>query len=231
MIKKPNLTDLWAPTSDLVSSVSKYGWLHLRAAESENSLSNEVLKIAHLLGEPLVGRNGNVVETLTPLEIQNANIRSLSKKHGAGTFPLHIDGAHHIQPPRFVILACVRPGSNPVPTILVRFRDLQLCETERQQCESATFLVQNGRRSFYSCILGRSRPFVRFDQGCMKPICDEGKEAVKAILSHAAEITSVAHTWQPRDILIIDNWNMLHGRGFPSSSASLDRLILRVSIQ
>lgn len=211
--------------------VCERGWLHLRATDSENNLAKEVLDVALLLGEPMKCRNGTVVESLVPLHAEHANTNSLSMQHGFGAFPLHIDGAHLSQPPRFLLLACVSPGFPPVPTTLVHFHKLNLLEVERQLCESAPFHVRNGRWSFYSSILVRSRPFVRFDQGCMKPMFADGRRAMTAITLRAAELGPTVFNWKARDILIIDNWRVLHGRGLPSSVASLDRHILRVSIQ
>jgi hypothetical protein len=43
--------------------------------------------------------------------------------------PLHTDGAHHPLPPRFILLACVMPGSQPVSIVIVRFRDAEFDES------------------------------------------------------------------------------------------------------
>jgi Taurine catabolism dioxygenase TauD, TfdA family len=217
--------------SDLAQAVCERGWLQLPSEESTHSLAVAALRFAHRLGEPLSGRHGSAVEALAPLPVETANPNSLSVLHGLGTFPLHIDGAHRTQPPRFILLACANPGSSPVPTVLSHFRDLPLRDDERRKCESAPFLVRNGRRSFYSSIVDRSRPFVRFDQGCMFPTSVDGEQAVAAVASRAAECGPTTIHWKANDILAIDNWQVLHGRGLSSATASPDRCILRVSIQ
>lgn len=224
-------TEIPVHPPDLAEAVRERGWLHLRATGTQNNLAAEALKLALQLGDPMAGREGGPIETLAPLPIENANINSLSMQHGLGAFPLHIDGAHLPQPPRFILLACARPGLSPIPTVLARFRDLRLHHAERHQCESAAVLIRNGRQSFYSTILDRSRPFIRFDQGCIKPMCLDGKQALKAIALRAAETGPTAFDWQAGDILVIDNWRVLHGRGMPPSIASPDRCILRMSIQ
>lgn len=217
--------------SDLARAVCECGWLRLRSEESTHNLAAEALRFARNLGEPLSGRNGSAVEALAPLSVETANPNSLSVLHGLGTFPLHIDGAHCVRPPRFILLACANPGSSPVPTVLSRFRDLHLRDDERRKCESAPFLVRNGRRSFYSSIVDHSRPFVRFDQGCMFPMLVEGEQAIAAVALRAAECGPTTFHWKANDILVIDNWQVLHGRGLSSAMASPDRCILRVSIQ
>lgn len=171
----------------LTEAVCEHGWLHLRAAGREDGLAAEAFKVAQRLGEPMVGRKGCRVEVLVPSQIENANTNSLSIRHGLGAFPLHNDGAHRSPPPRFIVLACATPGSSPVPTVLVCSRDLCLREVELRQCKSAMFLVRNGRQSFYSTILAHSRPFIRFDQGCMTPMCDDGKDAMKMIALRAGQ--------------------------------------------
>jgi alpha-ketoglutarate-dependent taurine dioxygenase len=218
-------------SSDLRQQVCEQGWLHFRASGPENSLATETLGLAKLLGEPISGRGGLVVEALVPQTFENANANSLSKQHGIGKLPLHIDGAHRLHPPQFVVFACVRPGQSPVPTILARFHDLKLSYAERQRCESAVFVVRNGRRTFYSTILSHSRPFIRFDEGCMLPVSPDGRQALQEVSERAAEIKQNCFNWQFGDILVVDNWRVLHGRGVASSLASLDRCILRVAIQ
>jgi alpha-ketoglutarate-dependent taurine dioxygenase len=37
--------------------------------------------------------------------------------------------------------------------------------------------------------------------------------------------------WRIGDVLIIDNWNVLHGRGLAGTQASSDRKLFRVSVQ
>jgi hypothetical protein len=127
-----------------------------------------------------------------------------------------------IEPPRFIVLACVNPGSTSIPTVLTRFRDLGI------DGKAGVYLVRNGRRSFYSSIRDSSRPFIRFDQGCMTPIDDYARHTMDAIADTGARIEQTA---RKGDVLILDNWNMLHRRGLPTSSASPDRLILRASVQ
>lgn len=64
--------------------------------------------IASLLGESVTGRYGRKVEPLIPTTQAAANAKSLSVVHGLGSFPMHTDGAHRLQPPRFVVLVCAR---------------------------------------------------------------------------------------------------------------------------
>jgi hypothetical protein len=118
----------------------------------------------------------------------------------------------------------------PVPTLLQRFSDLELTIEQRGLCSAATFLIKNGRRSFYSTIAG-DRPYIRFDEGCMVAIDRAGKDISNAITASQARAEPSEFHWGAGDILAIDNWRVLHGRGRADTHASVDRLILRINIQ
>jgi hypothetical protein len=217
--------------SALVNSVQRDGWVKSTAAEFGHDPQTVAGAIARLLGHVIEGRNGQTVEVLTPQKQASARTRSLSVVHGLGSFPMHTDGAHRLQPPHFVVLICDTPGSSPVPTTLVRFQDLKISLSERVGLEAAPFLVRNGRRSFYSTIYGRSRPFIRFDEGCMMPLGAESKAVHRLVTERVRTTDPFLVNWHTGDVLIIDNWNVLHGRGLGSDDASTDRKILRVSVQ
>lgn len=219
---------LTSHAAELADCICHDGWLKLQAAPLL-SLEAEINSLAAMLGAPIAGRGGALVERLTPQGTDSAKPKSLSVIHGRGAFPLHTDGAHRLKPPRFLLLACANPGSVPVPTVLRRFCDLGLSEHDRTLCESATFLVRNGRQSFYSTVAG-DRPFVRFDEGCMIPIDPEGEKAANAIVSSATNSNLTEIHWEAGDILAIDNWQVLHGRGHAKIQASSDRLLFRISV-
>lgn len=228
-----NSAPIGQPThiDNLAARVLRDGWFKSTVAEMDQDLHSALEDIAKLLGETVTGRSGQKIEPLIPTEQVSANAKSLSVVHGRGSFPMHTDGAHRLQPPRFVVLVCVSPGTSPVPTTLVRFRDLQISTSERARLEASPFIVRNGRKSFYSTIFNPSRMFIRFDMGCMVP-CGAQSEASASLVTHRANETGVSLVhWRTGDTLVIDNWNVLHGRGLGSLEASSDRKLLRVSVQ
>jgi hypothetical protein len=215
----------------LAARVQKYGWLKSTVMETGDDLHAAAETIARRLGNPTHGRAGRKIEPLIPTKQTGANAKSLSVMHGLGSFPMHTDGAHLPQPPRFVVLVCASPGTIAVPTTLLRFRDLHATEQERDLLEAAPFLVRNSRRSFYSTICSRSRPFIRFDEGCMVPQGKEAQASARLIAHRVKEVGVTAVHWRIGDVLIIDNWNVLHGRGLAGTQASPDRKLFRVSVQ
>lgn len=218
-------------TNDLAGTVLRDGWFKSTVTELGHDMHSAPENIAKMLGNPVTGRAGKKIEPLIPQTQASANAKSLSVVHGLGSFPMHTDGAHRIQPPRFVVLVCASLGVSSVPTTLVRFRDLQITASERARFEVTPFLVRNGRQSFYSTICSPSRTFIRFDAGCMVPQGSESEACAKLIARRAKDIGFTAVDWRTGDVLVIDNWNVLHGRGIGAAKASDDRKLLRVSVQ
>jgi len=214
----------------LAARVQKDGWLK-STVDAGDDLNAAAETIARMLGNPIQGRAGRTIEPLIPTRQTRANAKSLSVVYGLGSFPMHTDGAHLPQPPRFVVLVCASPGRDPAATTLLRFRDLHATEHERALLEAAPFLIRNSRRSFYSTICSRSRPFIRFDEGCMAPQGKDAEASAKLIAHQATEAGVTAMHWRIGDVLIIDNWNVLHGRGLDDTQASSDRKLFRVSVQ
>jgi hypothetical protein len=216
---------------NLAARVLRDGWFKSTVTEMGHNMHSAPETIARRLGNPVTGRAGRKIEPLIPTEQARANAKSLSVAHGLGSFPIHTDGAHRLQPPRFVVLVCASPGTSPVGTTLIRFWDLEFTASERTRLEAAPFLVRNGRRSFYSTICSASRMFIRYDAGCMVPQGSESEASAKLIAHRASEVGLTPVHWRTGGVLVIDNWNVLHGRGLRVSEASFDRKLLRVSVQ
>jgi hypothetical protein len=231
MQTNPAPIDQLTDKDNLAACVVRDGWFKSTVIEMGHDMRSAPETIAKLLGNPVTGRAGQKIEPLIPTAQAAANPKSLSVVHGFGSFPVHTDGAHRLQPPRFVVLVCASPGTSPVPTSLIRFRDLKVTASERTRLEATPFLVHNGRRSFYSTICSASRMFIRYDPGCMVPQGSESEASAKLIAHRAKEVGFTAVHWRTGDVLVIDNWNVLHGRGLGVSEASSDRKLLRVSVQ
>lgn len=214
-------------TQDALKSLQHRGWARIPSdVLDETALAARTLALAQHLGKPVRGRARQIVEALKPRAPETAPPASLSRKYGLDAFPFHVDTAHWTVPARFMVLSCVSPGQEAVPTLLVNRDDVRLSNDERTIANSAVFLVKNGRNSFYSSILGGGREFIRYDPGCMEP---QGQDAAQAltIFTHervAPHVQEVA--WAPGDSLIMDNWRMLHARAAVGKN-SAGRLLLR----
>ncbi|WP_456683109.1 TauD/TfdA family dioxygenase [Bradyrhizobium sp. USDA 3311] len=65
----------------------------------------------------------------------------------------------------------------------------------------------------------------------MVPLGSDSEASVKIITDRARDIGFTPVHWQTGDVIIIDNWNVLHGRGHSDDQASTDRKLLRVSVR
>ncbi len=186
--------------------------------------------VARQLGMPVPGRKGNVLEKLQPVNHESAYSQSLSYKYGLGAFPLHSDTAHWPVPCRYVVLGCEEPGEVQSPTVLLDTNRLDLSVVEMSYIKTASFFVKNGRKSFYSSVRSKDRPFFRFDPGCMFPVSVDGEKAMNAMLAERHAGGLIELLWRRNRIAVIDNWRMLHGRD-NKCPADPRRSLLRIMVK
>jgi Taurine catabolism dioxygenase TauD, TfdA family len=207
------------------------GWASLSLRrEMIPNLADKVVEVACGLGDVVAGSGRTPVEVISPRSQTNARPASLSRHFGDGPLPLHCDTAHWTIPCRYIVLACEIVGRIETPTLLLDTRDLKFSDEERLLARSATFLVRNGWRSFYASLIDSQQSFVRIDPGCMEPVTEASVAAMQLYHyeSHRSRVISFA--WNAGDILIIDNWRVLHGRG-NESTADSDRRLIRAYVQ
>jgi Taurine catabolism dioxygenase TauD, TfdA family len=190
------------------------GWCVVTSAVSGiDHLAERVQKTAEKLGAIERGRGQQLVESIVPQTPDTAYAGSLSKKYGLEPLPLHTDTAHWPIPCRYLVIGCADAGPTPTPTVLLDVRRIRLSKLEASACDSAVFLIRNGRRSFYGHVRDRDRAFIRIDPGCMTPLACDGEIALSAFSVARNESVLYRHDWKPGEILVIDNWRVVHGRG------------------
>lgn len=200
---------------------SEDAWLRLSSDLREADICEAVRTIASLLGRLVPGRSGKAFEIVKPTASEAAHGRSLSRTHGKAALPLHVETSHRPSPCRYVVLGCVDPGGAPnATTTLLNRQDLRFSNVESAELMGAPMLVRSGRRSFYSTILPRDGAYLRFDRGCMEAVCARGRRALEIVESHLGRLKPQEHGWRSGDIIIIDNWRALHGRGDTTASGS-----------
>lgn len=211
------------------TSLIQRGWtVHSAAYADADTVLSEVRRIGDLLGTRVHGRTGALEELLHPQHFDKAHPRSLSARYGLASFPLHAEQSHRHRPCRYLLLACIDSGSSVTETRLFDWRTLAFSPDELDFLESAPILVRSGRRSFYSTVLPPDRSFLRCDPGCLEAVNERGRAALKLLQDRLALSSPEVHQWCRGDILIIDNWRILHGRG-PASQDSA-RCLARILI-
>jgi hypothetical protein len=186
------------------------GWAVARA--SPERLMDTMQAIAATLGPVVGGRNGRLVEEVVPRPRDEAHSRSISRTHGIEALPLHVELGHRPRPCRYVLLGCIDPGAGKAGTSLLDWRELAFDEDLLGEMASTPMFVRSGRRSFYTTMLPRCRSWLRFDRGCLEPVTARSAAALQraAYLIDGAEVAM--HRWTCGDVLLFDNWRVLHGR-------------------
>lgn len=194
----------------------------------------ELLRIAAELGEPVPASPSRpVLQELTPLAAGDAPPRSLSAVHGVGSFPFHTDAAHHRQPPRWVVMHCIDPGPAHRPTLLADAARLSLTDRQWRALERAVCWVRSGGRGFLAAIVGHrdGRTMIRYDGGCMAPADPSFAGAAELFRDAVSAAPHVRLEWQRDDLVIFDNWRILHARGGASRADSGVRCLQRVLVR
>jgi len=190
----------------------QYGWGRgLAPARNEGAAAAAIDRALACLGKPLQRRRQTGI--LAPAERDDAHTSSLSAIYGFQPFPMHSDTAHWATPARYLALYCWRAGGTPSETKLLDIASASLSSAERCLMEQAVFFVRNGRQSFYSSVVAPGRRYIRFDPGCMTPANPPAAAVVKMIARLRDSSASMALILQPGEILVLDNWRLLHARG------------------
>ncbi len=204
--------------------LAKRGWFHHSGeAMHHDSILHEMGQLGDRLGRRVRGRAGALEEVVVPRHLNEAHPRSLSARYGLSALPFHVELSHRTTPCRYILLGCIDPGSPSATTMLLDWRTLGFSLEELNLLKEAPVLVRAGRRSFYSTILAKGGTFLRYDPGCLEAIDGRGQIALRLVEDRIADAPSDVHHWHQGDILIIDNWRVLHGRS-PSDQGSGRRL-------
>lgn len=202
------------------------GWRLERAVCEPSRVRDAVLSMARSLGEPVEAFPGaGLVQELVPREPSAARSRnSLTSRYGLGAFPLHTDGATSRVPFRHVVLGCER-ADVAAPTRLVRWNDLPLSADLLELLGQPVYLVRSGRASFLTLVVDHE--WVRFDGSCMAGQTISARKALRSIGQLLQDVPQHEVAWRPGDILILDNWRVLHGRAEVQGARSLWRVMVR----
>jgi alpha-ketoglutarate-dependent taurine dioxygenase len=203
------------------------GWALLRASsQAGSSMEAQCLTLARQLGVPTPSRSKGVVDVLVPTAHSGAKPQSLSRRVGLGEQPWHVDLAYRMQPARYLVVGCLSSGQTQVRTELVD-REAFLPRSRLLDALAEPYLVRNGGKSFYATILEGSEEFIRFDPGCMYGCTQRARLLMQGLLT-ASTPPTYTHSWASGDILIVNNWRMLHRRA--DASHCKGRALLRVSV-
>ncbi|MEG3159426.1 TauD/TfdA family dioxygenase [Sphingomonas sp. LB2R24] len=169
--------------------------------------------VAEKLGETIAPWGGDVVQSLMPKTTSTPN--TYSGIFGVGQFPFHTDLAHWSVPPRYLLLRCVR-GYADVPTLMLDGRAIGAIMGNEALGRA---LARPRRPQHGELRLLRLRQtvgpdeIIRWDSVYLTPASRVGVLAFETFQSliHEAK-PQPAVMVNDGDVLVIDNWRMLHAR-------------------
>ena len=228
-IPEITVTLMTQPLSRVLDSLAQLGWALHTAPNTEGvPVQDAIRTLGDLLGTRVFCRANTLEEVITPQRQSEAHPGSLSARYGLNSLPFHIELSHRLRPCRFLLLGCIEPGSQGSVTKLIDWQGLGFSPDEHVLLESAPVLVRSGRYSFYSTILSPNRTFIRYDPGCLEAVEERGHSALDLVRRRLGQSSPESHEWRRGDILVIDNWRVLHGRNpsTPNSGRHLTRILI-----
>jgi L-asparagine oxygenase len=156
------------------------------------------------------------VQSLRPRNTHEVGKNQYSGHFGMETFPLHTDLAHWALPPHYLVLRCII-GSNDVFTHILpwaRILDLIGAATLRK----AVFTPRSGRHGRAGLVRAMSQhgldEVLRWDPIFLRPINHHARTLASVMLDSTwdSKVTKIL-LLEPGDTILIDNWQMMRGRG------------------
>lgn len=213
--------------SSIREEIASRGYAFIQA----HGLAMNTIAVAAALGQPLTPWKGGLVQELVPRA--NATPNTYSGIYGLDRFPFHTDLAHWRVPPRYLMLRCIK-GYAEVPTLLVDGHALIATDL----VDMLTRAIFKPRRPIDGaitllrlCEATDAGYRLRWDEVFLKPASKIGEivdQRIRDYLAHSDPI-SISLS-EPADMLLIDNWRMLHARS-PISVDQQDRKIERIYLE
>ena len=172
-----------------------------------------------------------LVQQLRPKALSESEPNTYSGNFGLGRFPMHTDLAHWIDPPRYLMLRCLKGSANVATHIL---DSAEVVEEFGRVTLARTFVrprrPTNGKNFILKllCQFDEGKTLFRWDEIFIKPASQSSVRVFENISQWIAAKEYInLFIESAGDTLVIDNWRMLHGRS-PILQASNSRHIERV---
>lgn len=209
----------------LKDTIKRDGFAFFKKCEPEVS-TEELLP---LFARPEFFSDKGPVHKLVPKKCQGLTPNTYSGIYGLDCFPLHTDLAHWEFPPRYFILRCI----SGIKTIETKLLDSKtVLSILGKDCFANEIVMprkstQGLRRAL--SLFDQSRNLFRWDKSFLKPCLKSSRfEEIAECISTTPTIK--VSLSEHGDLLVVDNWRMLHGRGRVPKSG-LDRVIERAYIR
>jgi hypothetical protein len=170
------------------------------------------------------------VQCLRPRAATQVGTNQYSGHYGLGAFPLHSDLAHWAVPPHYFILRCIVPAEDVFTQVLRWTVVTPLLGTIDMR--KAVFTGRKRRIGCSGLVRAMSRHgntgLFRWDPLFLKPLNQSARDLDRLMREPRwSEAGTEVPLRRPGDTLVIDNWQVLHGRS-PIPLHSTGRLLERV---
>jgi L-asparagine oxygenase len=204
--------------------LSTYGFTIFRISSNISTL-----EIARSIGTIVQIPGTSLVQKLHVRDRSEAGLNVYSGNFGRSEFPLHSDFSHLLIPPRYILLRALVPAA--VSTYVIRSDKLTV-RLSTNTLQRALFIPRKRIRGKLSLLRALQKvdgqSLFRWDPLFLNPANQEA-EVIKDLFNCSREWAPIDEFYlRSRDeVLLIDNWNCLHGRGsvLPESA---ERILERV---
>lgn len=181
--------------------------------------------VAEQLGKVISIPSISLVQKLSPKAKDPLLPNTYSGNYGVENFPLHTDLAHWHKPPRYFILRCVVPDPN-VTTLVINFKSA-LREVPESIIRRALFRPRRRLDNKLFFLRFSNDDLFRWDKLYIVPENEEAKEIARHIENIKPELHQKVCLAEKGQVVLIDNWKVLHGRGAVMDTNS-QRVIERI---
>ncbi len=187
-------------------------------------ITEPLSEVAKLLGDIFPVKNHSITSIIKQ-QNKNLDSNSLSSRFGFGEFPLHTDGATFSIPPRFILLRAAVNDTSKQSTIIAHFEWPEPSSEFYKLWADAMMIVETGTSNFFAPLISRKThnrdDFIRYNPCCMFPACNSSHHSFKLFQSFILEAQLHEVEWVKGQVVVLDNWRVLHGRSIAKSPQNI----------
>jgi L-asparagine oxygenase len=177
------------------------------------------LAVAQSIGEVASVPGLDPVQTLVPRKADSLEKSSYSGNFGIESFPMHTDMAHWYLPPRYFMLRCIQPAVEVVTRFVPATAIFSL--EDRVTLNRALFRPRRRLDNRLTILRLRDSDMFRWDPLFLQPLNSRASALQTRIEQRMASTIAKTVAFESRtDCILVDNWNVLHGRSAVPSSAT-----------
>lgn len=173
------------------------------------------ISIAKSIGQICPHPDGGSYNIVEANDGANARVGTFSSNYGYSNFPLHTDTAFWQTPAKYILLWS--EIHNSTPTTILHWDELlsYLSAEEIKNMNDAVFRVHTYEGINYTNLRFwcQDTSGLRFDPNIMQPANHQAFNFIESYRAALEKSTVIEHNWNQYDVLRINNWSCLHGRG------------------